>query len=258
MGRLREKLRKVGERLASPGEDSTASHEAEDRSLDATYPEAPEPDSRPAELPGSAGEKELQERYGNVRRATAFYDKQVLAHLNDRMKRFIARQEMAFVATADAGGDCDASFRSGPPGFVRVLDDGHIAYPEYRGNGVMASLGNIVENPHIGIMFIDWERTVGLHVNGRASILESDEMKSHPLASSEVLADMKGAGKKRVQRWVLVEVEEAYIHCSKHIPFMRKDKKDVYWGTDSQRYKGGDYFAAKGAPRPWVKGEDSS
>ena len=80
----------------------------------------------------------------------------------------------------------------------------------------------------------------------------------HPLVTEEVQSDMKGEGKKRVQRWVVVEIEEAYIHCSKHIPFMRKDKKDVYWGTDSQRYKGGDYFAAKGSARPWTKPSEGS
>ena len=259
MGRLKDKLKGLGTRIATAsGVSAGPGHDADDRTLDATYPVVPDAASRPVPLPGSDGEKELQERYGNTRRATAFYDKQVLAHLNDRMKRFIARQDMAFLATADAQGDCDSSFRSGPPGFIRVLDDKHVAYPEFRGNGVMASLGNILENPRIGIMFIDWERTVGLHVNGKAAILEKDEMAAHALVTSEVLADMKGEGKKRVQRWVVVEVEEAYIHCSKHIPFMRKDKKDVYWGTDAQRYKGGDYFAAKGSERPWKNSDDGA
>jgi len=245
-------MKKARARLAA----GAVGHEEDDRTLDATYPEVPDSEGRAAPLPGSEGEKELQARYGNTRRATAFYDKQVLAHLNDRMKRFIGRQEMAFIATSDSKGDCDSSFRSGPPGFFRVLSDTLVAYPEYRGNGVMASLGNMKENPRIGVMFIDWERTVGLHLNGRTRLLEVEEMKAFGDVTAEVLADMKGAGKKRVQRWVVIEVEEAYIHCSKHIPFMKKDKKDVYWGTDSQRYKGGDYFAAKASPRPWSPKEE--
>jgi predicted pyridoxine 5'-phosphate oxidase superfamily flavin-nucleotide-binding protein len=57
---------------------------------------------------------------------------------------------MVFVATADANGNCDCSPRFGISGFVIILDDKTLAYPEYRGNGVFASLGNIIDNPHIG------------------------------------------------------------------------------------------------------------
>ena len=83
--------------------------------------------------------------------------------------------EMVFIATADASGDCDASLRAGSPGFLRVLDDRTLAYPEYRGNGVMASLGNLSENPHIGLLMIDFvEDLIGLHVNGRADVLDTE------------------------------------------------------------------------------------
>ncbi len=123
--------------------------------------------------PGSSAERQAQERFGTFGRATAFYSNQVLSRLNQSMQEFIARMEMAFIATADAHGNCDSSFRAGPPGFVQVLDDTTLAYPEYRGNGVLASVGNILENPHIGVMFIDYyQTTVGLHVNGRARVLD--------------------------------------------------------------------------------------
>jgi hypothetical protein len=56
-----------------------------------------------------------------------------------------------FVASSNADGECDCSLRSGPPGFVHTLDPKTLVYPEYRGNGVMATLGNITENPHIGL-----------------------------------------------------------------------------------------------------------
>src|ERR687889_2809154 len=124
--------------------------------------------------PGSGGEHELQERFGTFKRAAAFYDKQMLDHLNPLMREYIAEQEMVFIATADANGESDASFRAGPPGFVRVLDDRTVMYPEYRGNGVMASLGNIAENGHVGMLFVDFFYAgVGLHVNGRARIVEN-------------------------------------------------------------------------------------
>ncbi|GDY55003.1 hypothetical protein SVIO_056260 [Streptomyces violaceusniger] len=83
--------------------------------------------------PGSDGEHHLQRRLGTVDRADRFYDDQVLDHLNVRMREFIERQEMFFLATSDRHGECDSTFRAGPPGFLRVLDTRTLAYPEYRG-----------------------------------------------------------------------------------------------------------------------------
>ena len=88
-------------------------------------------------FPGSNAEHELQRRYGTEARARAFYQHQMLYDLNSEMKRFIGRMDMVFIATADSRGECDCSLRAGLPGFVRVLDDRHIIYPEYRGNGVI-------------------------------------------------------------------------------------------------------------------------
>ncbi|MFX4303409.1 pyridoxamine 5'-phosphate oxidase family protein [Alicyclobacillus tolerans] len=179
---------------------------------------------------GSNGEKELQKRYKSESRAQAFYDNQMLEHLNPEMIRFIAKQQMMFVSTADSQGNCDASFRAGEPGFVKVLDAKTLAYPEYRGNGVYASIGNILENPHIGLLFIDFfQDCIGLHVNGTAFI-------------EEEIADLNDP---KAERWVKIKVEEAYIHCSKHIPLLKKLDKEIHWGTDNAEYKGGDYFKAK-------------
>lgn len=66
---------------------------------------------------------------GTTDRADRFYRDQVLDHLNPRMREFVARQEMFFLATADRHGSCDSTFRAGPPGFIQVLDERTIAYP---------------------------------------------------------------------------------------------------------------------------------
>jgi predicted pyridoxine 5'-phosphate oxidase superfamily flavin-nucleotide-binding protein len=193
--------------------------------------------------PGSCGEHELQERFGTAGRAASFYDRQVIDHLNPRMRQFIARQEMMFVSTSDGNGECDCTFRAGLPGFVHVIDERCLAYPEYRGNGVMASLGNITENGHIGLLFIDFfTDIIGLHVNGRAALVDNAEiaaMRDLPAALREAEQVRRG---RRPERWVWVTVEEAYIHCSKHIPWLAKRDKAIYWGTDDARAKGGDYF----------------
>jgi len=191
--------------------------------------------------PGSAGEHLLQCAYGTRDRAHRFYRDQVLDHLNPAMVEFVGRMELAFVGTADAGGECDATLRAGPPGFLHVLDQRRLAYPEYRGNGVLASLGNISENPHVGLLMIDFTRDViGLHVNGRAWIVEDADLRAEwPALPVEV---ERG---RAPERWVVVDVVEAYVHCRKHIPRMQVVPRDRDWGTDDVKRKGGDYFGVR-------------
>jgi predicted pyridoxine 5'-phosphate oxidase superfamily flavin-nucleotide-binding protein len=190
--------------------------------------------------PGSSGEHLLQAAYRTQDRARRFYRDQVLDRLNDDMITFVGRMEMAFVGTADAGGECDSSLRAGPPGFLHVLDERRIAYPEYRGNGVLASLGNISENPHVGILMIDFtEDLIGLHVNGRARIVEDGDLRAEwPGLPAEL---ERG---RTPERWVVVHVVEAYVHCRKHIPRMQPVPRNRDWGSDGPG-KGGDYFGVR-------------
>ncbi|WP_460338092.1 pyridoxamine 5'-phosphate oxidase family protein [Actinoallomurus acanthiterrae] len=193
-----------------------------------------------SDRPGSDGEHLLQRLFGTDQRATGFYDRQVRDRLNPRMREFIGSQEMAFVATADAQGECDCTFRAGPPGFIKVIDEGTIAYPEFHGNGVMASLGNIVENGHIGVLMIDFfNDLVGLHVNGRARIITAEA------ATAYGLSDDESASGRRAERWVVVSVEEAYIHCSKNIPLLRKEDRRARTADRSVRPAGAGYFTGE-------------
>ncbi len=206
-------------------------------------------------MPGSHGEHDLQDRFGTATRARAFYDHQMLDRLNERMQDFVRRMDMVFIATADSGGEADCSFRAGPPGFVCVLDERTLLLPEYRGNGVMGSLGNIAENGHIGLLFIDFcGDAIGLHVNGRASIVENATLTDRPDLPDPVRHGLLEEGGRRPTCWLRVEVVEAYMHCSKHIPHMvRRSDVEQAWGTDDEVRKGGDYFKAKHLPRPWVE-----
>ncbi|MGH3494335.1 MAG: pyridoxamine 5'-phosphate oxidase family protein, partial [Sciscionella sp.] len=120
-----------------------------------------------------------------------------------------------------------------------------IAYPEYRGNGVRASLGNISENPHVGIMLIDFVRDlIGLHVNGTARIMADAELRAEHRG---LVGDHTRGG--RPECWVVVHVVEAYIHCRKHIPQLVPVERRRGWGTDDVRRKGGDYFGVRAARR---------
>jgi uncharacterized protein len=196
--------------------------------------------------PGSKGEHNLQKKLGTEKRALAFYNSQLLNHLNPEMCQFISEQEMVFISTSDSKGECDASFRAGHAGFVSVIDKNTLIFPEYRGNGVLASLGNISENPHIGMCFIDFcQNSIGLHVNGKAVIVFNEELKAHYALPRENKLSPKNSGLGTPVSWVKVGVEEAYIHCSKHIPLMQKRDKTIHWETDDEKLKGGDFFNAK-------------
>lgn len=184
----------------------------------------------------SQGERYLQEKHGTERRADAFYSNQMIDYLNEEMRQYLLRQTFIFIATSDKNGNCDSSFKAGEQGFIHVIDDKRLMYPEYRGNGVMASLGNILENPHIGLLLIDFfDDQIGLHINGAAEIIENEHI--HNIAP-DVTDD-------RAERWVVVTVHEAYIHCSKHIPHLVDTKNLRDWGMDDTAKKGGDYFKVK-------------
>ena len=189
-----------------------------------------------AHHPGSVGEHELQTELRTTSRADRFYDQQVLDHLNPQMRDFVRRQRMFFLATSDLRGECDSTLRAGPPGFLEVLHSRTVAWPEFKGNGVMASMGNISENPHVGILMVDFvEDTVGLHVNGTARLME-------PAAAAQIGLDARSPVGRTSPMWVVVDVEEAYIHCSKHIPRLAEVPAEQAAGV--RRARTVDYFGA--------------
>ena len=100
-------------------------------------------------------------------------------------KAFIESLDMFFLATADDQGRPNCSYEGGEPGFVRVLDEHTVAFPNYDGNGMYLSTGNVLANPNVGMLFISFERGRRLRLNGLASIDEHNELLSgYPEASS--------------------------------------------------------------------------
>lgn len=97
---------------------------------------------------------------------------------SDADRAFIERATLFFLATADADGRPDCSYKGGAPGFVRVLDDRTLAFPDYDGNGMYRSLGNLRVNPHVGLLFVDFEGRQRIRVNGTASIDLADPLGS--------------------------------------------------------------------------------
>jgi uncharacterized protein len=243
--RLKNKFARVAHRATNvTGQHATPASPRPTHSSGSTrgrMPATAYPPPNPAQhdaVPGSPGERALQDALGTRDRAERFSREQVCDLLTPRMQAFIGRMEMAWIATSDRAGRCDCSFRSGPPGFVRILGERELAYPDYRGNGVMASSGNVLENPHIGMWFGDFDQElIGLHVNGRAAVLTPGQMREADLEFAE-----PGHPGRRPAHWVVVVVEEAYVHCRKHLPRLVRQPLTRHWGTDNPVRKGGDYF----------------
>lgn len=93
-------------------------------------------------------------------------------------RTFIESRSMVFVATADAQGHPECSYKGGLPGFVRVIDDRTLALPDYDGNGMYRSWGNVLINPAVGLLFLDFETPKRLRVNGSAQIAADDPLRA--------------------------------------------------------------------------------
>jgi predicted pyridoxine 5'-phosphate oxidase superfamily flavin-nucleotide-binding protein len=116
------------------------------------------------------GSRELQDRFDTRMLADRIDSLLVRDTIDDGDRAFIAERDMLFLATADAQGRPTCSYKGGEPGFVRVLDERTVAFPNYDGNGMYLSMGNALVNPHVGLLFIDFEHGNRMRLEGEASI----------------------------------------------------------------------------------------
>jgi predicted pyridoxine 5'-phosphate oxidase superfamily flavin-nucleotide-binding protein len=154
------------------------------------------------------GQRTLQDRF-DTRRLADRLDEATSDHISDAHRAFIESRDMFFLATADADGVPQCSYKGGEPGFVRVVDERTIAFPVYDGNGMFLSMGNVSVNPNVGILFVDFERGTRLRFNGVAAADEADPLLgSYPGAQLvvRVRGDAVFANCRRyVHRYELVE-----------------------------------------------------
>jgi uncharacterized protein len=123
------------------------------------------------------GNRRLQDQFDSRRISDRLEEKLTRQAFTDQDRAFIEQSMFFFLATADAEGRPDCSFKGGAPGFVRVVGPGELAFPDYDGNGMFKSLGNILANPGVGLLFIDMgEKPRRLRVNGTASVSRDDPM----------------------------------------------------------------------------------
>lgn len=148
------------------------------------------------------GNRTLQDRFDTRRLADRLEDVIVRDTFNDNDAAFLARMDMFFLATADEQGRPNCSYKGGDPGFARIVDEHTLAFPNYDGNGMYLSMGNVLTNQAVGMLFIDFENQWRMRVNGDASIDEHDPL----------MADCPEA-----QFIVRVRAREIFPNCPRYI-----------------------------------------
>jgi uncharacterized protein len=169
-------------------------------------------------MPASAmyheGNRQLQDRFDSRRISDRLEQKLTRGEFTPDDKLFVEGLPYFFLATADDEGRPDCSFKGGEPGFVRVTAPSEIAFPDYDGNGMFKSLGNILVNPNVGLLFIAMHgKPRRLRVNGHASVSDSD-----PLLSETVGA----------QLIVRVTARAIFPNCPRYIPTMPSIEPSMY------------------------------
>jgi uncharacterized protein len=127
-------------------------------------------------------------------------------HLSAVDAAFIAHQNMFFLATADAYGQPNCSYKGGSRGFVTVVDERTLAFPDFNGNGMHLSVGNINETSKVGLLFVDFERQARMRVLGCARVEENDPL----------LERYHGA-----QMIVRVSIESVFTNCPRYVHKMQ-------------------------------------
>jgi predicted pyridoxine 5'-phosphate oxidase superfamily flavin-nucleotide-binding protein len=148
------------------------------------------------------GSRGLQDLFDTRRLADRIDERIVHDAIDDDDRAFIEARDMFFLATADEEGRPQCSYKGGDPGFVRVLDSNTIAFPVYNGNGMYLSAGNVLVNPHVGLLFIDFEGRKRMRLNGLASVDPNDQL----------LGDYPEA-----QLVVRVRATEVFPNCPRYI-----------------------------------------
>jgi predicted pyridoxine 5'-phosphate oxidase superfamily flavin-nucleotide-binding protein len=156
-----------------------------------------------------SGSRSLQDAFDTRRLADRLQQRLSRTAFTAEDGAFIASQAMFMLATADADADGwpECSYKGGVPGFVRVLDEHTLAFPSYDGNGMFRSLGNVLVNPRVGLLFIDFEQPRRLRVQGLAGIDPGDPL----------IGCFEGA-----QRVVRVRVQRIFPNCPRYIHPMKR------------------------------------
>ncbi len=159
------------------------------------------------------GSRHWQQRFATRQLADRLVDRLARVEFTGEDKAFIETRPFFMLATADAQGRPDCSYKGGMPGFVKVVDTATLAFPSYDGNGMFKSLGNLFVNPQVGMLFIDFESPKRLRVNGHATVTEQDPL----------LREFPGA-----DLIVRVQPEAIFPNCPRYIHRMQLAELSAY------------------------------
>jgi len=157
--------------------------------------------------------RELQDDFGTRQLADRIEEIACLTEFSDDAKTFIEAQDMFFLATVDHNGRPTVSYKGGAPGFARVVDNKTLVFPNYDGNGMYMSMGNIDLNHELGMLFISFEKPHRIRVQGKATISRDD-----PLLAEYPDADML----------VRVTLSELWQNCPRYIHRYQKLERSRY------------------------------
>jgi predicted pyridoxine 5'-phosphate oxidase superfamily flavin-nucleotide-binding protein len=159
------------------------------------------------------GNRSLQDRFDTRRLADRIEQVLLSDTIDDHDRAFIESMDMFFIATADEDGRPNCSYKGGDPGFVRVLDERTIAFPNYDGNGMYLSMGNMLRNPRVGLLFIDFAKGRRMRLNGEASVDMDDPLR---------------AEWPEAQFVVRVRAREVFPNCPRYIHRMRRVERSEF------------------------------
>ena len=158
------------------------------------------------------GNRQFQDRF-DTRRLADHLTGRVTETIGESQKEFIEKADMFFLATCDHRGVPTCSYKGGAPGVVRVLDERWLAFPNYDGNGKFQSMGNLLKNPNVGMLFVDFEGQQRLRLQGIATILDDDELLSeYPEA----------------QFVIRVKATEVYTNCPRYVHKYQLVERSVF------------------------------
>lgn len=180
--------------------------------------------------PYNEAERALQDRFDSRRLADRVAQVTFHRQFTESDRKYLAQRDMFFLATCDAEGNLDCSYKGGDPGFVRVIDDETLAFPLYDGNGFFNSSGNIMQHGKVGMLFIDWERGWRTRINGTATIDFDDPL----------IAEFPEA--KLVVR---VKPDVIYPNCPRYVHHMVEAERSKYVpraGVDTPEAEWKDHF----------------
>ena len=129
----------------------------------------------------SDASRNLQDRFDTRRLADRLAEVKVHSEFTDADRDFIQARDMFFLATVDQHGQPTCSYKGGNPGFVTILDKTTLAFPNYDGNGMYLSMGNLTQTGRVGLLFVDFARQRRMRVEGVAELVfEQDVMARYP------------------------------------------------------------------------------